>query len=346
MFSIRLYMLSIMREERRGVLPVIIRFFLTVLAFVYCLAVKVVDRAYSCGMRKVYKLPVPVISVGNITLGGTGKTPFTVFIVDHLIAIGRKPAVLTRGYGDDEHNMLKDAVPDLMVFPGQDRVQTARKAIEQGADVLVLDDGFQHRRLERDLDILLLDCPYPFGKHQLFPRGVLREPVSSLRRADIIVLTKVDRINRGEKEKIVRKINNLAPGVTVVTATHESVLLTDVTGAAYPENDIRGKKVYLVSGIADPGYFACTVKKTEAVIAGELIFTDHHRYTQTDIDRIFAKCFSTSVEVILTTEKDYVKLKELDLSRIEEKLFILHIRVDIKEGRDRFVAGLDRIISR
>ncbi|MBU1656586.1 MAG: tetraacyldisaccharide 4'-kinase [Candidatus Omnitrophica bacterium] len=339
-------MLSIMREERRGVLSVIIRFFLTVVASVYYLAIKVVDRAYSYGVRKVYKFPVPVISVGNITLGGTGKTPFTVFIVDHLIAIGRKPAVLTRGYGDDEHNMLKDAVPGLMVFPGQDRVRNVRKAVEQGADVLVLDDGFQHRRIERDLDILLLDCPYPSGKYRLFPRGTLREPVSSIRRADIVVLTKVDRINRDEKEEIVRKINDLASGVPVVTVKHEPVLLTDVTGAAYPLDDIKGKKVYLVSGIADPGYFAYTVKKTEAVITGELIFTDHHRYTRADIDGIHAKCFSASVEVILTTEKDYVKLKELDLSRIEEKLFILRIRVDITEGRDRFVAGLDRVMSR
>ena len=345
MFSIRLYMLSIMREERRGFFAIIIRFFLTALSFVYCLAIKLVDKAYSSGIRRVYRSPVPVISVGNITLGGTGKTPFTVFIVEHLAGIGKRPAVLTRGYGNDEHKMMKDAVNDLMVFPGQDRVKSAKKAVKLGADVLVLDDGFQHRRLGRNLDVLLLDCPFPFAKDHLFPRGMLREPVSSLRRAGIIVLSKVDRIDKDQQEKIVRRINGLAPGVPIVSAKHEPMIMTDTAGAGYSPEELQGKKVYLVSGIADPEYFAYTVKKTGAVVVGVLKFPDHYKYRQMDIDRVFAKCFSSSVEVILTTEKDYIKLKELDLSRLEEKLFVLHIRVDITEGRERFVSGLDSVMS-
>jgi len=300
---------------------------------------------YSSGIRHVHKVSIPVISVGNITLGGTGKTPFTIFLADYFRDTGRKSVILTRGYGDDEHIMLKDTLPEVPVVVGRDRVKNALSVSNEETDIVILDDGYQHRRLARDLNILLLDCPRPFGNGFLCPRGVLREPVSSLMRADMIVLTKSDRVEPEEREDIIRKIKGLRPGIPVVVSRHSPVFVTDVTGAMYSVEHISGRKVSLVSGIADPGYFAYTVKKAGGIVMDEFAFRDHYRYMQQDIDRIFAKCFSARVDMILMTEKDYVKVRNLDLSRIEEKLYIFHVRMEIIEGKERLIAGLNSVIS-
>ncbi|MFQ5953015.1 MAG: tetraacyldisaccharide 4'-kinase, partial [Candidatus Omnitrophota bacterium] len=152
----KLYILSIMEDRRSGVFAALIKGLLRVLSWPYALAIRIVDWAYRSGFRRVHKIKdAPVISVGNITLGGTGKTPFTIFLANYLSSVGKKPAVLVRGYGKDERKMLRDELPDVAIFVGQDRVASALEAIRDKRDVLLLDDGFQHRKINRNVDIVL-----------------------------------------------------------------------------------------------------------------------------------------------------------------------------------------------
>jgi tetraacyldisaccharide 4'-kinase len=285
----------------------------------------------------------PVVSVGNLTLGGTGKTPFSVYLADHFLAGGRKPAILIRGYGDDEHRMLRDELPDVPVYTGRDRVKSAETAIKRNADVLILDDGFQHRRIKRDLDILLVDSLRPFGNGFLFPRGVLREPASSVARADIIVVTKADKIGPKEKKDLFDGLSIAAPGKPVAFARHKVTFLSDVTGSSYSRDYLKGKRVCVVSGIADPDYFSETVSGLGGIVDESFDFGDHHSYTQKDIDLVARVAKDEKFDIIVITTKDHVKIKDLDISEIENKLIIIHVAVEFAEGEEKIIAGLNRV---
>jgi tetraacyldisaccharide 4'-kinase len=343
--GVKVYMLSLMKNKRGGVFAFFIKGILRVLSWVYALAVKIVDYGYASGVRRRHKVSAPVISVGNITLGGTGKTPFTIMLANYFCEAGKKPAVLIRGYGSDEKKMLRDELPDVPIFVGQDRVRSAGRAIADGRDILLLDDGFQHRRIMRDLDILMLDGGSLLDEMFLFPRGTLREPLTSLERADILVISKADKLDKGQKEEVIRKLNIVAPGKPVITACHKPVFLNDVTGAVYPVENLGSQNVCIVSGIADPEYFSFLVRKNGATVALKLDYSDHHDYSQKDIDRIHAAAGGGDIDSIVTTKKDYVKMRLLDLSRIEEKLFILDIEMEIIEGKEALVGRLNSIVS-
>ena len=345
MRSLKFYMISLMKDERGGVIAQALKTILLVLSWIYRLAVKIVDLSYVSGIRPSRKMNVPVVSVGNITLGGTGKTPFTMFLADYYRGLGRKPAILIRGYGDDEHRMLRDELADVPVFPGQDRIKNAEHAVREGNNILILDDGFQHRRIKRDLDILLLDSGSVFGNGFLFPRGILREPAKAVKRADILVITKADRIDEDRRKEIFNKLNGLAPGKVILTARHKVQYVKDPTGSIYPAESLKGIRVCVVCGIADPVYFEFILNRQGADIVSRVTFGDHHSYTQKDIDNIAKRCFLEDVDKIVITQKDYVKLKKLDLARIESKLIILSINMDIGEGKEQLIAGLNSIIS-
>lgn len=340
------YMLSLMKDESKGPAASVLKTVLAVLAFFYGIGIRLVDAGYVSGLRKVHKAPVPVVSVGNLTLGGTGKTPFTVFAAGHFSAEGKSPAVLIRGYGKDENRMLREELPGVPVYSGQDRVANSLAAAKDGYGVIVLDDGFQHRRLDRDLDIVLVDGVFLFGNGELVPRGTLREPVSALERADIIVVTRSERIDEARKNEIMSYLSEVSKGKPVVTATHKASFLTDVTGAVYALGTLSARKVCLVAGIADPGYFAATVEGCGALIAARIDHFDHHAYTQADVRAMADTCAANGAEVIVTTKKDIVKLRELDLAGIEDKLFILNVKMEITEGKEKLVAGLNSVFSR
>jgi len=341
--SLKLYFLGLMKDRHNNFLDSILKGILKILSWIYTVGVKAIDWSYNSGLRKRHKVSVPVVSVGNITLGGTGKTPFTIFLSEHFLVSGHKPAVLIRGYGNDESRMLKDELPDVPVLVGQDRVKNAQKAAREGRDIILLDDGFQHRRLARDLDIVLIDGSSVFGNSAVFPRGVLREPASSLARADLFVVTKADMINAEDKGKIEKQIRTFAPEKPVLWAKHRILFLTDVTGAAYAAETLKNKNVCIMSAVGDPDYFAFLVKGQGANIAIREDYPDHYNYLQVDVARIFKKVFKEGSEKIVVTRKDFVKLEKLDISSIEEKLFVLNIVMDITEGKEALLAGLDRI---
>ena len=196
MSSLKQYIHDLMHDRTNDLLSQVVKPCLLILSYAYGFLLKAHYFFYKVNLLKSYKSQIAIISIGNITLGGTGKTPFTIMLAERLTQKNKKKtAVLIRGYGEDEWKMLEERLGKygIKVFVGRDRVKYAKQALQYGACSLILDDGFQHRRLRRDLDIVLLDSTNPFGNRHLFPRGILREPLDSLRRADIVVLTKVDK---------------------------------------------------------------------------------------------------------------------------------------------------------
>jgi tetraacyldisaccharide 4'-kinase len=288
--------------------------------------------SYTWGMRRRRQLPCAVVSIGNLTLGGTGKTPLTIWVARWYQQQGWRVAVLSRGYGarpparlrvvssgsgplvdwqaaGDEPYLLARCLPGVPVLIGKDRYRTGRYAYEQfGAHVLILDDGFQHYALQRDLDIVLIDASNPFGSGSLFPRGILREPLRALQRADAIVLTRVEMAGETLPAlwQQMRRWNKQQPMyglATVVEALHCQDTHSTVDLAA-----LRQGRVVAFVGIGNPQAFVITLSRLGAEVAALLVFPDHHPYTQEDWQTIVATADKQQAACLVTTEKDAVRL--------------------------------------
>jgi len=341
------YINNLIRDKKSGVPAGIAKLFLLTASYVYGATIFWHDRFYKTGILKTHKVCAKIISVGNITLGGTGKTPFTIMLAELLANEGKKVGVLIRGYGEDEYRLLEDKLSQrgVKVFVGRDRVKTASEAAREGYDTIILDDGFQHRRLGRDMDITLIDSGNPFGNQRLFPRGILREKVEGLKRTDIIVLTKIKDKN-GTSGELLRKIDKIAPGKIVLEAAHRPAGLTAIINRETKRPDyLRGRKILLLSAICDPDYFRTTALKTGARVESEIIFPDHYQYKKQDMARISSECKKKKIDAVVTTEKDAVKLKELMAGYSGPEILALQIEMEITKGKDRLDARLRMLYS-
>lgn len=344
---IKQYLHDLMHDKRNGFLSRPVKLLLLIISYAYGFFVRWNHFFYNVNLLKSYKAAVTVISVGNITLGGTGKTPFVIMLAGRLAQNGKKIAVLIRGYGEDEWKLLEDKLKTIgaKVFVARDRVKAARQASESGARTVILDDGFQHRRLKRDLDIVLLDSGNPFGNRRLFPRGILREPPLNLKRADIIVLTKAD-WKEADARATERKVRKILPGTPLIKAFHKPVELVELwKGGKEALSAIDKKRICIFSAICDSGYFRRTVEKTGAVVELEFIFPDHYLYKTMDLARISRKCKARNVDTVIVTEKDAVKLKGL-IPRAHPGIFALSIELEIIEGEEKLDAELHRLYMR
>jgi tetraacyldisaccharide 4'-kinase len=292
-------------------------------AMLYSLVLRLRGFLYGRGVFRSQCLETPVISIGNLSVGGTGKTPMTVLIARLLISRGKRVAVLSRGYGSsggaavrivsdgsrillpsaeagDEPVLLARSVPGLIVVTGPDRYQAGLEAIERfHPDIFLLDDGFQHLRLKRDLDILLLDAESPFGNGWTLPAGLLREPVSAVRRADVVVYTRADR----------RKSCPLIPGIPVCRMSHRLTGVVPLSGGMLsPFSDFAGKKGVACAGIADPDSFFAELLREGLELSATLSFSDHCRYDGTERAEIRKTLKETGADYLIATEKDAVKL--------------------------------------
>lgn len=278
----------------------------------YRLGLWVSQGSYQAVPFRMRKVKAKVISVGNITWGGTGKTPLVIKLAQDLVFYGKKVAVLTRGYGADEVAELKKKLPNVPVLIGRDRVRSARQAVaKHQAEYLILDDGFQHLRLRRDLDIVNINSLEPFGPGGLIPLGTMREPMSHLSRAQVFVLTKS---NLGAKNvpAIRQKILAIRPDAQIFEAVHRPMRFTDpVKNRALPLHEIKNRKVATLSGIADPLSFEKTVEILGAEILFAARFDDHHVYTAKEVSDFFAECRRLGARDVVTTEKDYCRLEPL-----------------------------------
>ncbi len=288
---------------------------------------------------------IPVISIGNITVGGTGKTPMVLEIVSRLQALGRRPAILTRGYKGtadqpaDEVLELREALPGVPVVVNRDRVVAAAEAQRShGADCAVLDDGFQHRRLARDLDIVLIDALDPWGRDAVLPAGRLREPLGGLRRADALVITRANQVDGARVDEIVAQLRRIVLGTPIWRAGVEAAAVVDVAGQSQPAATLNGRRVFLVCGLGNPATFRQLVESLGGIIVGQLVFHDHHRYEVPDVERINAEALQAGAEHVVTTRKDWVKLVRLWSDRLRP-LVRLDMRVTWPEAATKTELG-------
>ena len=304
------------------------------------------DRSRSASRRAA----VPVVSIGNLTVGGTGKTPFAIEVVRRLAALGRRPAILTRGYkaaGNtpaDEVLEFHDAVPDVPVVVNPDRAAGADMACAtHGANCLVLDDGFQHRRLARDLDIVLIDALSPWGGGWLLPAGRLREPRSSLRRADVLVITRSNQVDAATLDTIAADLRRHAGDKPILSATVEADALVDRAGRRTPVRELAGRRVLGVCGLGNPSTFQ-RLGASLAEACTWCVFADHQRYTAAHVDAIRTTAGRANAELVVTTRKDWVKLEPLWPDAGPE-LVRLDVRLSLHDGSEVLDAGLRRVLE-
>ena len=346
------YLYQLATDQSNGPLDQILKFFLWMLSLIYGLAVFVVKS-----MTRVTHLPKPVISVGNLTMGGVGKTPLVEFIAEYILLNPNfanaksglkqlKPAILTRGYipsalqskmsESDEVAMLKKKFPQVPIVAGPNRAQRAQDFLkENAADIFILDDGFQQWGLFRNLNILTVDATNPWGNGHLIPRGILREPLSSIKQADIIVLTKTD-LGRKNMAALKQVIRNFNASVPIVEAVHKPVKFTDpLSEQTFDLSFIKNQKICFFCGIGDPLSLEEMLKNLGAHVAKSFIFEDHHVYSAQEISVIHEYCQRQAIGIIVTTDKDAVKLKNL-LSGQDKRITFLSLSIvlSIVEGKE------------
>jgi tetraacyldisaccharide 4'-kinase len=306
---------AVIRGERRGPLASLGRCGLRLASWPYRAAVSWRNVAYDRGWMSSHRVPVPVVCIGNLTLGGTGKTPCVEYVASFYRERDVPVAILSRGYGtrterNDEAMVLEENLPDVPHLQDADRVAAARRAVEElESELLVLDDGFQHRRLHRDLDIVLIDATRPPTRDDLFPRGTLREPAGGLRRADAIVLTRCDQVEGAEVEAIRDWLNQRFPGKPVAATEHRPVELIGGMEAESIET-LRQRAVGGFCGIGNPAAFQRTLEGLGARIVEFRSFPDHHAYTREDVEELTRWASTLPADAtIATTQKDWVKLR-------------------------------------
>jgi tetraacyldisaccharide 4'-kinase len=333
---------EVMTDKRRGLAIAPLKAVLYLASLIYGAAIVARRVLYAVRIFRSEKVPMRIVSVGNLTMGGTGKTPFVIALVKIVRGeLGREPCVLIRGYGWDETALLKKCLADTPILASEDRVKQAHRAIKlYGSTMGILDDGFQYWEIARDLDIVLVDSRSPFGNGMLFPRGVLRETTRALRRAGIVVFTKIDR--KARDLALVREdIKRINPDIVFVEALHRPKHLYDPRARRESGlGAVSGKRVILVSAIGDPAYFKETVEGLGASVIEHIEFGDHHEYRNQDIDRIMKRCDERSFDYIVTTEKDAVKFARKSFYFGRYTLLVLAVELEITAGKEHLVAGL------
>ncbi len=307
-----------------------------------------------------------MISVGNVTAGGTGKTPVVEILARTLTEEGRKVAILSRGYrskkravtetqprvvsdgrhvlldsemGGDEPYMLARNLPGVVVLVDKDRVKSGRYAIANfGCDVLVLDDGFQYRRLRHTHEIVLVDSTNPFSNGHLLPRGTLREPAANIRRADFIFITK----SNGDTGILRARLKKLNPRAEITECRHAPKYFKNAYGADELQLEaLKGKKIVALSGIASPQSFEASLMKMGAAILSRERFSDHYRYRPQEIIDIINNADELGADYILTTEKDAVRLPHLESPKVP--VYYMRMEIEILNGYENFKECVKRI---
>lgn len=315
---------------------------------------------YRSGVMESVELSVPVISVGNLTLGGTGKTPMAVHVARCLLANGYRPAIVSRGYGGkarqeinlvsdgkqclldvvqagDEPLLMAESLPGVVVVTGVKRAVAAEFAIKEfEVDVIVMDDGFQHMALQRDLDLVLFKAPIFLGSGRVFPGGELREPVDALARAHGFVITGVDRQNRSAGDDFRKFLEEEFPGKPVFMAEYRFKSLLDRSGESVGK-EVLGQKLYGFCGLAEPGGFLRTISEQGVSLFGFSVFADHHPYTVEDLNNLVAAADNFGCDALLTSEKDMVKLRELPCRM---PIYALSVELELPESFDTLLLSV------
>ncbi len=366
--GIRSYTLASMHSEAPTSLQRAWRIVLAVAAAGYRAGLAVRAGAFAAKVRPIRHLACPVICVGNLTVGGSGKTPCTITLARWLRDRGWRVGVLLRGYGrrssgmvvaadeqgirgrweavGDEAVLLARRLPGIPVIVGGNRFQAGQEALRQfRPDVLLLDDGFQHRQLYRNLDLVMLDATDPLGGGWLLPRGRLREPVGGLRRAHAVILSRTDQAPN--VAHLQRCLAQIAPGAAQVLTRHRPSRLTDFEGGQEcPLSSLAGRRLFAVSGIANPRAFQRTLMDLGGVLVGALAFPDHHPYGPADWVRIHRGALEADAELIVITEKDAVRMSPVKGAGAPGRpILVLQVELEVIEGMARLEGLLLRCVG-
>jgi len=378
--GIETFAIDVILERRYGRRADLLRWVLLWLSGIYARVVRTRLWLYESRYLRAHHIGCPVISVGNITVGGTGKTPVVEMIARELTAGGRKVAILSRGYksvpkplfgrvldkllrkkaiftprivsdgsallldsrtAGDEPFMLANNLRDVVVLVDRDRVKSGLYAIDKyQRDTIILDDGLQYLRLNRRLDVVLVDRQAPFGNDYMLPRGTLREPPANLRRATHIFLTKCTGEDNSELIAELRAYNRTAD---IIECTHRTRHLRNLlTGETKPLDFLNGMTIGSICGIAAPESFEKALRSHGANLALTKTYTDHHRYTEREIDLFIRRCAKRNIPTIITTEKDAVRIPRI--INPEVPIYYLRVEIEILKGQESWQRFLDRLI--
>lgn len=303
------------------------------------------NRAFDDGRAPIHCVDAPVISVGNLTAGGTGKTPLVEWLARKLQAQGQSVVLISRGYGsrggkqNDEARELAAKLPGVSHLQNPDRVAAAQLAVaNHPGSVLILDDAFQHRRIHRDLDIVLLDALAPFGFEHLIPRGLLREPVEGLRRAQAVVLSRANLIEDAARAEIRQRVRTLAPEAVWAEAIHAPWELLANDGSTQPIDSLRQKRIAAFCGIGNPAGFRRTLDIAGAEIVAWREFPDHCPYNAGQLTSLAAWAKQTNADTVVCTHKDLVKIPRGELGG--KPLLALVVGLEFMEGETDLAALL------
>lgn len=335
--------------RQRGGAAAVLRGALRVAEWPYGLAVRSRNRAYDRGWLTAHGVGIPVISVGNLTVGGTGKTPLIEWLARWFQTRDIPVGVISRGYKaragslNDEARELAEKLPGLPHVQQPDRVSAVRELVSRyGCRVALLDDAFQHRRIRRDLELVLLDALEPFGWEHLLPRGTLREPISGLARADLIGLSRRDAISAEQRTAIRARVQRLAPSAAWLELEHQPQGLRTAAGADHPLERMTGRRVAAFCGIGNPAGFRHTLDSLGCDVAGFRALPDHDAYTAEQVGKLEAWVADhPEWEAVLCTRKDLVKLNRPSLAGRE--LFAVTIGLGIRVGEEQLESRLETL---
>jgi tetraacyldisaccharide 4'-kinase len=338
--------------ERTGLSAAFLRSLLGAASTGYSSVISLRNSLYSKGWAKTHAVDVPVISVGNITVGGTGKTPLVIWLYSFLHNKNIRCAILTRGYKtqrdrlSDEPATLAKSCPHAKVIVNPDRLTAASHAIHKfNAQLLIMDDGFQHRRLARDLDIVTIDATQPFGYGKLLPAGLLREPLTALNRADAVVITRSDQLIQYKLSQLENKLRSLNPDMIITRAIHNPVCAISVGRKEISIEQLKARKIFAFSGIANPNAFVTTIKRCGLNLVGSKTYNDHYHYAAEDIAAIYAQARYCKADLVLSTQKDWTKTALL--APVADDLTFAYLAVELKflVGEREFIQLIENTIQ-
>jgi tetraacyldisaccharide 4'-kinase len=375
------YAVDVILERREGGRANALKFVLGGFSRLYERAVQIRLGLYRRRILRPQELGCPVVSVGNLTVGGTGKTPVAEMLARELQRRGRRVAILSRGYksvprpfmqrlrnklfkhldlfpprivsdgqevlldsrrAGDEPHMLAKNLPGVCVLVDKDRVKSGLHALRHfDSDILLLDDGLQYQRLRHGIDVVLIDRQSPFGNERLLPRGTLREPPANLSRASYIIVTKS---GPEPDEALLARLRTLNRTAAIIECSHAPRHWEDLkTGMKFPLGHLRGRHVGALSGIARPESFEEGVRQLGAVVEVSKAFADHHRFTKKEILRFLEWCDRRSLDALVTTEKDAVRFPDIDQPQVP--MLFLRVEIEILRGGSHWEELLSRLAA-
>ncbi len=350
-------LLEMISGKRKGFVAGTVRAGLGCLTPLYRIAIQGRNRRFDRAQMKnnqivIKRAAIPVISVGNLTTGGTGKTPLVIWIARFLRTRNLRVVLISRGYGaknsggpagpNDEALEMEHRLIDVPHLQDPDRYRMSEIAVEEfESQIIVLDDAFQHRQLHRDVDLVLIDATEPFGFNRMLPRGLLREPLSSLRRADAVILTRANLVSDRDRKNILARIRSQIGDKPIAETRTTATRLLQSDGQQADLESVNGQSVFFFCGIGNPDNFLRTLEQLQCNIADSVVYPDHHAYQRADLEHIGRSAMACGATAIVCTHKDLVKVCANRLSGIP--VYAVLIDIEFITGQAEIEQSFDRL---